>query len=185
MKFWDKIKLSKNTTDGRLYKLVNLVKLFRILKLIKDKGRVFKLIRFKCRLGFGVDRLLFFLIVFVIVCHVGTCLWLIIAFAVNDYDNEYKGTWLSEYFETYGKDSTSLYYISLYWTITTITNVGYGDISGTNNIERFFTIIMVLMGVILFSTTTGSLTSIITNADNSDSKYQEKLNILNKMYKDY
>lgn len=44
------------------------------------------------------------------------------------------------------------YLTSMYWTITTITTVGYGDLSATNNIERIFCIIVMLAGVILFNT---------------------------------
>jgi len=54
---------------------------------------------------------------------------------------------------------------SFYWTVTTITTVGYGDISGTNNIERIYCSIMMLVGVIAFSFANGSLASIIQNYD--------------------
>ena len=40
-------------------------------------------------------------------------------------------------------------------------------------------------GVIAFSFANGSLTSIIQNYDQTNANYQEKLNILNRAYKDY
>jgi hypothetical protein len=60
-----------------------------------------------------------------------------------------------------------IYMLSLYWTITTITTVGYGDISGTNSIERIFCSIIMLIGVISFSYANGSLSSILTTYDSS------------------
>ena len=54
-----------------------------------------------------------------------------------------------------------MYTIGLYWTITTITTVGYGDISATNTSERIVACIIMVIGVIAFSFSTGSLSSII------------------------
>ena len=59
--------------------------------------------------------------------------------------------------------------VSLYFTITTITTVGYGDISATSSTERVFCIFIMLMGVIGFSFATGALSSIIQNYDVLDS----------------
>ena len=59
-----------------------------------------------------------------------------------------------------------LYAMSFYWTITTITTVGYGDINGTNTTEFIFCSIMMVIGVVGFSFANGSLASIITNFDN-------------------
>jgi hypothetical protein len=73
----------------------------------------------------------------------------------------------------------------MYWAVTTITTVGYGDISGTNNLERIFCCIMMITGVILFSFASGALASIIQNFDSSNAFYQEKLLVLNKIYKEF
>ena len=152
---------------------------------MREKNKLFGYINGYLKIGAGFERLFFFMMIFILCVHVGTCLWLIIAVIINDYDDEYKGTWLNKYYLEYGKDNSSLYYVSFYWTMTTITTVGYGDISGTNNFERFFCSIMMLIGVVSFSFANGSLASIISNYDNKNAYYQEKLNILNKAQKDY
>jgi hypothetical protein len=82
-------------------------------------------------------------------------------------------------------DARALYIVSFYWTITTITTVGYGDISGTNNFERMFCSLMMVVGVVSFSFANGSLASIISSYDSKNALYQEKLNILNKAQKEY
>jgi glutamate mutase epsilon subunit len=58
-----------------------------------------------------------------------------------------------------------IYLTSFYFTVTTITTVGYGDISGHTDSERIFCIIIMVAGVISFSLASGTLTSIIKNYD--------------------
>ena len=50
-----------------------------------------------------------------------------------------------------------------------MTTVGYGDISGQNNLERFVSIFIMLVGVMAFSFATGSLSSIMASYDAANS----------------
>jgi len=67
-----------------------------------------------------------------------------------------------------------LYLTSFYFTITTMTTVGYGDISGTNTGERIICCLLMIMGVLFFTYTSGAITNIITNEEEENKKYQEK-----------
>jgi len=60
-----------------------------------------------------------------------------------------------------------LYCVAFYWTITTITTVGYGDIEGTNDLERIFCSFIMIIGVILFSLANGALASIVGTDEES------------------
>mmetsp|Transcript_36559 Transcript_36559/g.56119 ORF Transcript_36559/g.56119 Transcript_36559/m.56119 type:complete len:101 (-) Transcript_36559:2042-2344(-) len=77
------------------------------------------------------------------------------------------------------------YLSSLYYTITTITTVGYGDISGNTPLEKIFCIFIMIIGVVAFSFASGSLASILQNYDSTNAKYEEKLQMLNNVYKKY
>ena len=79
----------------------------------------------------------------------------------------------------------NLYLTSIYFTVTTITTVGYGDISGTNKTERIFCIFIMVAGVIAFSFASGSLASIIQNYDNQNAKVTEKMSTLKKISENY
>lgn len=67
--------------------------------------------------------------------------------------------------------------------MTTIATVGYGDISGTNTLERYLAVINMILGVVIFSLVSTAITSIINNFDQIDEKEEEKLTILNKIHK--
>jgi hypothetical protein len=58
-----------------------------------------------------------------------------------------------------------IYTIAFYFTVTTITTVGYGDISGTNSTERYVAVLNMVMGVVIFSLVSSAITSIIQSFD--------------------
>lgn len=58
-------------------------------------------------------------------------------------------------------DSKELYAISFYWSVQTVTTVGYGDVGSTNSTERIFCAVIMVFGVIAFSFANGSLASIM------------------------
>lgn len=71
-----------------------------------------------------------------------------------------------------------LYVASIYFTVTTIMTVGYGDISAYNSTERGFCILLMLIGVMSFSYTTGALSSLIASSDSKESQLKEKMGML-------
>ena len=73
----------------------------------------------------------------------------------------------------------------MYYTVTTITTVGYGDISATDSNERLLAILIMIVGVISFSFATGTLTSLISNVDSKEALIRHKVKILKKLKHDY
>lgn len=67
------------------------------------------------------------------------------------------------------------YLTSFYFTITTITTVGYGDISGGTMVEKIGAIILMLLGVISFSVASASLYSIFDSYDKGEAALREKM----------
>ena len=78
-----------------------------------------------------------------------------------------------------------LYIRAFYYTVTTITTVGFGDISPGTDVEMIFGVIVMICGVIAFSYATGSLSSLLTNLDNSTAKLNEKITVLNEIKENY
>jgi len=109
----------------------------------------------------GFERLLFFVLIFIVLCHIATCLWVIIP-SIHSEEENFAGTWMEDKNEM---NPSELYALSFYWTITTITTVGYGDVSGKNSTEWVFCSLMMIVGVISFSFANGSLATILSNYD--------------------
>ena len=178
-------KLARISRVGKLQKLIKLGKLFRVCKLLKNKDSLVILFKRLFDVGPGIERLVIFLFTFFFMCHICTCFWITIASLGDDPISEnFKGTWLAKYYPDYNA-KLDLYMISLYWTITTITTVGYGDISGTNMVEMIFCCFVMIIGVIAYGFANGTLASIMTNYDNKSEHYQDKLDILNKAHDIY
>jgi hypothetical protein len=78
---------------------------------------------------------------------------------VSSFREDDENSWILNY---KNMDEMNLYITAIYFVVTTIATVGYGDISGNSNkIERLFCIFIMITGVIAFSFASGSLASIL------------------------
>ena len=171
----------------RLYKMIRITRLFKVYTEVTDETQA-SIFRNVLKIDPSVLRLSFFLLLFFLLCHFSACLWVIIAIINKQMqdptDVNPEGQWLDN-FEMYEDQGLKLYMVSFYWTITTISTVGYGDISANNFSERFFCSLMMLIGVISFSFANGSLSSILSQSDQKKKQYMQKLETLHKIQKQY
>ena len=58
------------------------------------------------------------------------------------------------------------YMIALYFTVTTVSTIGYGDLEPNSIDEMIYCIFLMLFGVTLFTFISGALSSILQNYDN-------------------
>ena len=63
----------------KFYKMVKMVRLVRMLKAFKEKDKLTKYIKNILKIDVAFDRLFFFLIIFLLLVHIGACSWLYIA----------------------------------------------------------------------------------------------------------
>jgi hypothetical protein len=77
----------KGMRAAKLYKLMKLTRLMRILKVIKDKNKLQKAVTQSLGVGVAFERLSFFILIFVILQHISTCCWILVA-KMQDEDEE-------------------------------------------------------------------------------------------------
>ena len=110
------------------------------------------------------ERLFLFFCICIVFVHTLACSWVWLAYENRQSTAWISTNWIEEFgFERY--DNTDLYITAVYFTVSTITTVGYGDIYATESYERLLGILTMLIGVIAFSFSTGSLSSIISSVD--------------------
>ena len=105
---------------GRMYKLVKLTRLLKMLRLVKDRSKLLKYVNEVMKIGVGFERLFFFVLLFLLMSHIVSCLWALTATLEGDLST----TWMESIASS---TSTEKYVTSIYFTIETITTVGYGD----------------------------------------------------------
>ena len=137
------------------------------------------------KIGSGFERLLFFLVISLVMIHIVGCLWIIIPqFVGEEEGGGAQASWIDKV-----KDENltegGLYWTSVYWCVQTVTTVGYGDIPGTNSLERIFCSIIMVLGVCSFSFVNGSLASVLSSYDSQHLKFQTKIKTLNSFKKEF
>jgi hypothetical protein len=64
---------------------------------------------------------------------------------------------------------------SLYWTITTMTTVGYGDITPARTAEYFVAMAVMLLGASLYAFIIGNVASLLSNLDSAKAGYWHRM----------
>jgi len=156
-----------------------MMRLMRLLKIFKERDKMAGYLNEFFKFNDAIERLFLFCVSFLLITHIVTCVWVMITQLSSGPDN-----WIyAGGFQDDGQ--VELYLTSFYYTITTITTVGYGDISPNTSVEKIFGIIMMCLGVVAFSFATGTLSSIMSNLDNASAKFREKLELLDQIKRDY
>lgn len=145
---------------SKIYKIVRLTRLAKVFKLLKKNKTLFSKLTEKLRISMGFERLVLFLSFFCIFIHVGSCLYILLA----QMESEDYTTWVNNNDDADGID---LYILAVYFTLTTVSTVGYGDILPNTVWERVYCIVLMLVGVSAFTFVSGALSSIISNYDQS------------------
>ena len=153
----------------RMYKLFRVVRILKAFRHYKDH----KMLE-KCQDCLQLNSRLYKLIKFlfsVLLCvHIAGCFWY---FSAHLYDFE-PDTWVTRY-GYIDEDDMTKYIISIYWAVTTVTTVGYGDIAGKTELEMILCVTWMFIGVGFYSFTIGSLSSFLTSIDTRESVLSAKM----------
>jgi len=169
-------KLTRFSRLGKIYKVLRISKLMRLLKTLKARSKMSKHLTETLKINQGLERIALLLLTFFFLNHCTACIWIFIG-RMND---DSKDNWIfqREFTDT---NSSDLYVTAMYFTVTTVLTVGYGDISAYSVGEKIFCIILMVVGVISFSFATGTLSSLIASIDDRDAAQKEKIVTLNEI----
>jgi len=105
----------------------------------------------------GIVRLFFTIFVVLIIAHWVSCGWL----ALGKIDDKL------DHFTNYIK--------ALYWCMTTITTIGYGDITPSTNPQIIYTMFVQLTGAGMYGYIIGNLASMLANSDLARTQFRAKM----------
>jgi len=113
-------------------------------------------------------RLFYFLAFAIIIVHWISCGWLALK-VMEDHISDF-----------------SHYFNAFYWTITTITTVGYGDIVPHNDAQKIYAMITMLIGLTFYGYLIGNIANILSKKDPAKASFLdnvEKLEVTSR-YRD-
>ncbi len=138
----------------------NVRNLYKKLREQRKIGDLFELVLLLCRL--------------ICLAHFIACIW----HAIGYYKlRENDQSWLERYAS---QGLFSRYLISLYWAITTLCTVGYGDITPTNLFEMFYCSCIMLLGTLVFGYSINSVGILINRIDEKGRELTEKMNVIDE-----
>jgi len=133
------LKLGKAPRVLKVVRTLKIVKVFRVLKIARTIQDIKDTVR-----GLGTFFKLFrLLLLTAFFLHINACL-----FALIGQSNE-RDTWIND-LQIDFDDWETQYLNALYWSATTSTTVGFGDIVPTNSSEKSFVILSMCIGVCLY-----------------------------------
>lgn len=83
--------------------------------------------------------------------------------------------WLSLHEFSIIMDNTTLYIRSLYWTIVTLTTVGYGDITPVGNLQTVYSMVVMIFGVGIYGYVIGNVANILSSKDPSKKAFNKNM----------
>jgi hypothetical protein len=93
--------------------------------------------------------------------------------------------WILIYPRTEEFDVITYYIRSFYWALTTLSTIGYGDITPKENIGMIYTCFVMLIGVGMYGVVIGNITRIMNLADRYKEQSREKMSGLIQFMKHY
>uniref|UniRef100_A0A087XTA6 Potassium voltage-gated channel, subfamily H (eag-related), member 1a n=1 Tax=Poecilia formosa TaxID=48698 RepID=A0A087XTA6_POEFO len=200
-------RLSKNLSNGYVgitFKAQGISSLFSSLKVVRllRLGRVAR--KLDHYIEYGAAVLVLLVCVFGLAAHWLACIW----YSIGDYeviDEETNvvrmDSWLYILAETMGRpyrfnttgsgkweggpNKDSVYITSLYFTMTSLTSIGFGNIAPTTDGEKIFAVAMMMIGSLLYATIFGNVTTIFQQMYANTNRYHEMLNSVRDFLKLY
>lgn len=138
---------SHNSDSWKMLKLIYLIQVLRLFKL----NKLFNSICDVYGLSVMTRRVFELLFALIYISHCSGCLF----YYFSTFEEYYMHWTNTDKFK--GAKLYELYIAALYWSITTITTSGYGDIVGENDLERLASIIITMIGCIVFANVIGGI----------------------------
>ncbi|XP_046968178.1 potassium voltage-gated channel protein eag isoform X2 [Vanessa cardui] len=176
---------------GSLFSALKVVRLLRLGRVVRKLDRY---------LEYGAAMLILLLCFYMLVAHWLACVWYSIGRSDADSGLQYSWLWKlanvtqSPYSYVWSNESDgpelvngpsrkTMYVTALYFTMTCMTSVGFGNVAAETDNEKIFTICMMIVAALLYATIFGHVTTIIQQMTSATAKYHDMLNNVREFMK--
>ncbi|EFA05339.2 Potassium voltage-gated channel protein eag-like Protein [Tribolium castaneum] len=155
--------------------LIGLLKTARLLRLVRVARKIDRYSEY------GAAVLLLLMATFALIAHWLACIW----YAIGNAENHSKIGWLeilaNDTHQFYGPNNTggpsikSRYVTALYFTFTSLTSVGFGNVAPNTDAEKIFTICVMLAGSLMYASIFGNVSAIIQRLYSGTARYHTQM----------
>ena len=167
----------------RLLKLLNFIRIMRLLRLAKLKRVLYQLEDYISQDIIG--SLFVFLRLSIsafFMAHWTACSW----YMVSSIDSTEKpDTWvrLKNVWVEDGADRSEAYVTALYWAVTTMNTIGYGDISAVTDNEKICAVCAMVVSCGVFAYILGNISNVVNKKNERESVHRKRVMALNSYMK--
>eukprot|EP00434_Breviolum_minutum_P019087 symbB.v1.2.016827.t1/scaffold1294.1/size126307/2 len=159
------LKLLRTSKIFKILRVVRAIKLWKILR-ASELGSILEDAVMHSNSGRRAFELFRILVACCLLCHLLACFMHI------------SGSGFLETYEWTGDSASSKYICSLYWAMTTVTTVGYGDILPRSDGERIFTMAAMIIGGAFYGYVVGNISVILASNDVNWRAHKERLDLI-------
>ena len=159
------IKIAKLPRVARIIRVFRLIKVVKTAKFVKWYNETMERLNISTTLSRGIKFVGFTFCLL----HLTSCAW----YLIDRFDGFSPKSWVSRN-KLQDKENSDLYLFSLYWGLTVLDTIGYGDITPVLTSERVLCLVWLIFGVSFYSYTISNLSVIFYNMNTKENFIKRK-----------
>ena len=152
----------------KINRVYRISKFFKVMKSLKFSHKSSNLVSV-------LSMLFYFLLSLILSIHILACIWYYI-YKINPHKHN---SWNFQFVDD--NLNQSMYLICIYYVFTTMTTVGYGDITPVSNTEKLYSMSLMMFGAIFYSIMVSCMINILTKKAKSEQILSDKIQVLKEL----